>query len=253
MREGLYEDKFVLSGFILHSLATEKEFRNTLETAFMDKFAFTPVENKFEFVRAVEKKIVKIRSTDEITGKVLKHFCGSRGPIYIRSTTDLIALLINLNLLKQDPNSFYPTLDELDEFYGEPMEEATTITTTQSSTTVSAVPVFSMIAFETPVPTTNVLPSPAVSVSSSPSVPASTNAVPPLKDASIYTTPASPDVIHSIPSHKCPICKEINVETDIEVHVDICLEKSNSASCSSFASFAERENFSSKDKKVFNI
>ena len=128
--EGLYEEKFLLSDLILHSLATKKQLRNTLEAAFMDKFAFTPVENKFEFVRAVEKKIVKIRSTDEITGKVLKHFCGSRGPIYIRSTTDLIALLINLNLLKQDPNSFYPTLDELDEFYGEPMEEATTITTT---------------------------------------------------------------------------------------------------------------------------
>ena len=107
--------------------------RNTLETAFMDKFAFTPVENKFEFVRAVEKKIVKIRSTDEITGEVLKHFCGSRGLIYIRSTTDLTALPTNQNLLKQDPNSYYPNLDELDEFYGEPMEEATTITTTQSS------------------------------------------------------------------------------------------------------------------------
>ena len=143
-----------MSGFILHSLATEKEFRNTLETAFMDKFAFTPVENKFEFVRAVEKKIVKIRSTDEITAEVLKHFCGSQGPIYIRSTTDLTALLTNQNLLKQDPNSYYPTLDELDEFYGEQLEEATTMSTTQSSTTVSAVPVSSIIAFEIPVPTT---------------------------------------------------------------------------------------------------
>ena len=119
--EGLYEEKFLLSDLILHSLATKKQLRNTLEAAFMDKFAFTPVENKFEFVRAVEKKIVKIRSTDEITGEVLKHFCGSRGPIYIRSTTDLTALLTNRNLLKQDPNSYYPTLDELDEFYGEPM------------------------------------------------------------------------------------------------------------------------------------
>ena len=221
VREGLYEDKFVLSGFILHSLATEKELRNTPETAFMDKFAFTPVENKFEFVRAVEKEIVKIRSTDEITGEVLKHFCGSRGPIYIRSTTDLTALLTNRNLLKQDPNSYYPTLDELDEFYGEPMEEAATITTSQSSTILSAPLVPSMITFETPVPMTNVIPSPAVSVSSSLSVPASTNAVPPLKDASIFNTPASPDFIHSIPSHKCPICKEVYMETDI----DICLEK----------------------------
>ena len=104
VREGLYEDKFVLSGFILHSLATE-ELRNTPETAFMDKFAFTPVENKFEFVRAVEKKIVKIRRTDEISGEVLKQFCCSGGPIYIRSTTDLTALVTNRNLLKQDPNS----------------------------------------------------------------------------------------------------------------------------------------------------
>ena len=133
------------------------------------------------------------------------------------------------------------------------MKEATTITSTQSSNTVSAAPVFSMIAFEWLVPTTNMLLSPAVSVSSSPSVPASTNAVPPLKDVSIYTTPASPDVIHSIPSHKCPICKEMYVETDIEAHVDICLEKYNSVSCSSFASFAETENFSNKDKTLFNV
>ena len=110
-----------------------------------------------------------------------------------------------------------------------------------------------MIAFETPVPTTNVLPSPAVSVSSSPSVPASTNAVPPLKDASIYTKPAFSDVIHSIPSHKCPICKEMYVKTDIEAHVDICLEKSNSVSSSIFASFVQRKHFCSKDKKVFNV
>ena len=180
VREGLYEDKSVLSGFILHSLATEKDLRNILEATFMDKFAFTPVENKLEFVRAVEKKIVKIRSTDEIAGEVLKHFCGSRGPIYIRSTNDLTALLSNRNLLKQDTNSYYPTLDELDEFYGEQMEEATTITTTQSSNTVSAAPLSLMIAFETPVPTTNVLPSPALSVSLSPSVSASTNAVAPV-------------------------------------------------------------------------
>ena len=93
--EGLYEDKFVLPGFILHSLVTEKELRNTLEAAFMNKFAFTPVENKLEFVSAVEKNFVKIRSTNEITGEVLKHFCGSRGPIYIRSTTNLTALLTN--------------------------------------------------------------------------------------------------------------------------------------------------------------
>ena len=63
-----------------------------------------------------------------MTGVVLKHFCGSWGPIHSRSTIDLTAVLTNQNLLKQDPNKYYPTLDELDEFYGEPMEEAATIT-----------------------------------------------------------------------------------------------------------------------------
>ena len=93
VRERLYENKFVLSGFILHSLATEKELRKTSEAAFVDKFAFTPQENRFEFVRAVEKQIVKIRSTDGITGEVFKHFCGSQGLIYIRSTTDLTVIM----------------------------------------------------------------------------------------------------------------------------------------------------------------
>ena len=86
---------------------------NTLEAAFIDKLAFTPVENKFEFVHVIEKKIAKIQSTDEITEEVLKHFCGSRGPIYIRSTTDLTALLTNRNLLKVTivTYSYYPTLE----------------------------------------------------------------------------------------------------------------------------------------------
>ena len=86
--------------FSLGITSNRKELGNTLEAAFIDKFAFTPVENKFEFVHAIEKKIAKIQSTAEITEEVLKHFCGSRGSIYIRSTTDLTDLLTNRNLLK---------------------------------------------------------------------------------------------------------------------------------------------------------
>ena len=140
----------------------------------------------------------------------------------------MTALLTNQNLLKQDPDSYYPTHDEVD--YGEPMEVVATITTTQSTTPLSARPVSSMIPFEVPVPVKNVIPSPAVSVSPSPSVPAGTYAVPSIKNTSISTTPASPDVISFVPSHKCPIGKEIHVETDIERHVEISLEKTNSVS-----------------------
>ena len=40
---------------------------------------------KFNFVRAVEKKIVKIRTVEEITGDFLKHFCRPRDrPVFIR-------------------------------------------------------------------------------------------------------------------------------------------------------------------------
>ena len=60
--------------------------------------------------------------------------------------------------------------------------EATAITKTQSSTTLYAPPWSSIIPFEAPVPATNVIPSPAVSVSSTTSVLASTNAVPSLKN-----------------------------------------------------------------------
>ena len=133
------------------------------------------------------------------------------------------------------------------------MEETTTINTIQSSVTLFAPPVSSMIPFEAPVPVTNVIASPVVSVSSSQSVPASTNAVPPLKNANISTTPASPVAIHSILSNKCPICKEMYIETDIEAHLDICLEKTNAVSYSSFTSSVERENFSRKHKKVLNV
>ena len=110
-----------------------------------------------------------------------------------------------------------------------------------------------MTRFEAPVPVKNVIPSPAVSVPSSPSVPASTNAVPSIKNTSISTTPASPGITHFVPSYKCPICKEIYIETNIEGHVNIDLEKTNSVSYSSFTSFVERETFSRKDKKVFNV
>ena len=59
VREGLYEDKFVLSGFILHSLATEKELRNTLEAALMDKFAFTPVETNSNLFALLKRRLSK--------------------------------------------------------------------------------------------------------------------------------------------------------------------------------------------------
>ena len=47
--------------------------------------AFISGSPKFNFVRAVEKKTIEIRTAEEITGELLKHFCGPRDrPIFIR-------------------------------------------------------------------------------------------------------------------------------------------------------------------------
>ena len=65
-------------------------------------------------------------------------------------------------------------------------------------------------------------------------------------------TPVSSDVIHSTPLRKCPICKEIYIETDIEARVDVFLEKTSCVSYSSFTSFVKRKIFPRKNKNVFN-
>ena len=56
-----------------------------VEKALSDKLAFIPGSPKVNFVRALEQKIVEIRTAEEITGEFLKHFCGPRDrPIFIR-------------------------------------------------------------------------------------------------------------------------------------------------------------------------
>ena len=102
----------------------------------------------------------------------------------------MTALLTNRNLLKQEPDNYYPTLGELDEFYGEPMEEAATITTTQSSTILSAPPVSFRIPFEAPASVTNVIPFPVVSLSLPQQFPLAQMQFL-LKNASIFTMTAS--------------------------------------------------------------
>ena len=67
--------------------------------------AFIPGSPKFNFVRAVEKKIVEIRTAEEITGELLKHFCGPRDrPIFIRPISYDISFLLSAQELFVDPN-----------------------------------------------------------------------------------------------------------------------------------------------------
>ena len=120
-REILYDEGFVISGFKLVSTATESEITHAIERELADKFVNVTNLIKFHFVRAVEKKIVKVRNTQEINGEVLKHLCGLRDkPIYIRATEEMLGLLSNPNafdgdFVKEESNSDvdFP-LDSLD-------------------------------------------------------------------------------------------------------------------------------------------
>lgn len=100
-RETLYNDGFVISGFKLHSTASEKDLITAMESQFVQTFSLSSRVIKFTFVRAVEKKIVPIKNGEEINGEVLKHVSGSRDrPIYIRATEDLTHYISNQGALE---------------------------------------------------------------------------------------------------------------------------------------------------------
>ena len=63
LRETLFDEGFVISEFKLKSSASEKELTSSIEKALSDKMAFISGSPKFNFVRAVEKKIVEIRNS----------------------------------------------------------------------------------------------------------------------------------------------------------------------------------------------
>ena len=78
LRETLFDEGFIISGFKHKSSASEKEFTSSFEKVLSDKMAVIPGSPKFNFARAVERKILEIRTAEEITGELLKHFCGPR-------------------------------------------------------------------------------------------------------------------------------------------------------------------------------
>ena len=67
--------------------------------------AFISGSPKFNFVRAVEKKTIEIRTAEEITGELLKHFCGPRDrPIFIRPIHYELWFLLSTPEMFIDPN-----------------------------------------------------------------------------------------------------------------------------------------------------
>ena len=85
--------------------------------------AFIPGSPKFNFGRAVEKKIVEIRTAVEITGELLKHFCGPRDrPIFIRHISYDLSFLLSAPELFVDPDD--KDDDLLDQYlFNEPIRD----------------------------------------------------------------------------------------------------------------------------------
>ena len=105
LRETLFDEDFVISEFKLKSSASEKELTSSIEKVLSDNTAFIPGSPKFNFVWAVEKKIVKIRPAEEITGELLKHFYGPRdSPIFIIPISFNLSFLLRAPKLSVDPN-----------------------------------------------------------------------------------------------------------------------------------------------------
>ena len=94
-------------GFKLRSSASEKELTSSIEKVLSDKMAFIPGSPKFSSVLAVEKKIVKIRTAEEVTRELWKHFADQQidQPIFIRPISYDLSFILSASELFVDPNN----------------------------------------------------------------------------------------------------------------------------------------------------
>ena len=92
-REGLYSNGFVTTLELILTMS-EQEIRTNLEEKFKRKLSRSKKVPKFEFVRAINSKIISARRQDcqSFDGRLLKHI-SSQAPLYIRATTDISSSL----------------------------------------------------------------------------------------------------------------------------------------------------------------
>eukprot|EP00112_Aurelia_sp_Birch-Aquarium-sp1_P013568 Seg2881.8 transcript_id=Seg2881.8/GoldUCD/mRNA.D3Y31 product="G2/M phase-specific E3 ubiquitin-protein ligase" protein_id=Seg2881.8/GoldUCD/D3Y31 len=89
-RELLFSSGLVLSSFNLNTAENEATIRNKLEEGFKDMLRGISSSRKFEFVRAVERKIVPIKVAGELNGRAIYSIAGQRErPVYIRASEDI--------------------------------------------------------------------------------------------------------------------------------------------------------------------
>ena len=211
-REALYDDGFVISGFKLHSTATEYELVSTIESAFSDRFSFIQNSVKFLFVRAVDKKIVTLRNTEEISGEVLKHLCGPRDrPIYIRATEDLSYLLKNPDNFTFGEENFSSLSEDVDWNYldslNHPLNNSPTTTVSDS--------------VSMPEEQSSLMPS-NNNRSQTPSMGINHNSRKPVESLS------EPSSSYTHITEECPVCKLKFGKAEIQGHVNFCIDQTKS-------------------------
>ena len=194
-REQLYDDGFVVSGYKLISTASESEIYGEFETAFFDKLRFVEFPTKFDFVRAIEKKIVNMKNIGDITGEILKHICGPRDrPIYIRSNEDITYQLTSRNNMGEFcENEFGPQTIHYDELNPSNLETATPPISQIESQWYGVAPVITSALISSTVASTSTLSSASsgtIDLTSSPIIP--TNAIQGDLNSELLTSSGSP-------------------------------------------------------------
>ena len=101
-REGLYTNGFVTTLELIPTMS-EQEIRENLEEKFKRKLLGAEKVPKFEFVRAINSKIICARRQDcqSYDGRLLKHISG-QAPLYIRATTDISSSLNMFNFKNEE-------------------------------------------------------------------------------------------------------------------------------------------------------
>ena len=198
-REDLFLNGFVISGYVLNSSDTEIVIKENLEKEFREIFNCMESVLKFEFVRAVEKKVVTLKTVGEKNGKTIYHVAGCRDrPIYIRAMEDVRYLLSSKEL--------FPSGSDDDS------EDGFDISIHQSKEALENKSVSNQKSFDCSMP-------------SSSSIPVDDFAHYKLQVHHAAEIPSEHLEEETTKKEECPVCHKLFSKVLILGHVDLCIDR----------------------------
>ena len=195
----------------------ESEIRSLLEEKFKNKLeSISRKGNKFQFVRAINSKIISLENTNQqecqapCDGRLLKHISG-QGPLYIRANEDIGAPLQAYNSKQKRHDKDDNTDDEMESESSTGDEEAIMRNTMYKPCPTPIVRVDLSILDDAAAPDEDSVPNcdplPATGESST-SVPSTSTAL-------------APEQLIRV---RCPTCEGSFSSHEIEDHADVCAE-----------------------------